>query len=101
GIRDKLVTGVQTCALPISGNGAVAGFRTRDRHVMQFFRRPRAFAGLDWPLRTHVLQRHPAHTRNRRPRRARRSAEKCSLDDFARSEERRVGKEWRSWWARG
>src|SRR5688500_20035939 len=74
GIRDYKVTGVQTCALPIS---------------------------LDRPPRAERRQRRPRrggrrrarHDRSRHSRR-RRSAER------SRSEERRVGKEGRDWWLR-
>src|SRR5206468_7849804 len=58
GIRDLIVTGVQTCALPISHSADGEVFRGADR--------------VEWGARGE-----------------------------ARSEERRVGKEWRSRWARG
>src|SRR5687767_15818667 len=76
GIRDKLVTGVQTCALPI--------WRRADA------RRPRA--------RGAVLRR--------RQRRERRGGEELHAGrrrarrDALRSEERRVGKECRSRWSK-
>src|SRR5699024_11682813 len=36
GIRDRNVTGVQTCALPIYANGYVQSIRTRDMSVSTF-----------------------------------------------------------------
>src|SRR3989441_3597415 len=86
GIRDKLVTGVQTCALPISLPRARAlcagvpderpGARQRPRH------------GADWHA-------DPARAARRHPER------QWPLDDLGRerSEERRVGKECRSRWS--
>src|SRR2546425_3119139 len=38
GIRDKLVTGVQTCALPIYGHVAGAWFSSEDYHGLGKFR---------------------------------------------------------------
>src|SRR5439155_12894200 len=66
GIRDGHVTGVQTCALPISRIRAL---------------RPRAFA------RVHPRSRARAETERLGP-----------PGNPQRSEERRVGKECRSWW---
>src|SRR5205823_7274863 len=71
GIRDKLVTGVQTCALPIFGAGNRRG-RTVSR-------------GLPWLP-------HDSGPRSSR-------SDSCRGSN-SRSEERRVGKECRSgWWA--
>src|SRR5205823_14730317 len=72
GIRDKLVTGVQTCALPISSGGAGAN---------PSWRRPR---------RAILPPR-------RAPWRAARAA--VRTPGPSRSEERRVGKEWRTRWS--
>src|SRR5437773_6773253 len=62
GIRDRDVTGVQTCALPISDD--------------------------EVPVRQTLDARHPGDIQLRCVLRA----------EFPRSEERRVGKECRSWW---
>src|SRR5206468_8249664 len=97
GIRDLIVTGVQTCALPIyvrgravrdrAGRGrGTAAARARRRH-------PRPVrAALDPHARRRV-DRHPWRTLGRAGggQRGRRGP---------RSEERRVGKEWRGWWWR-
>src|SRR3712207_8729134 len=80
GIRDIGVTGVQTCALPISAQSsreALGGFYLRDqdqRLLSQLRRRARQGRDRDGLLRG----RHPPHVR---------------------SEERRVGKECRSRWS--
>src|SRR5690625_5854544 len=65
GIRDGHVTGVQTCALPISRPGRSLCAR--------------------WP---------PGRTCCSDPR----TSVPPSRASWTRSEERRVGKEWRSWW---
>src|SRR5688500_20284083 len=79
GIRDYKVTGVQTCALPISHDRAQR--RRQGRRVA------RAPARRDRAL--------PAPHR-RRPA----GGEAADAGAPARSEERRVGKEWRSRWER-
>src|SRR5205823_7467826 len=81
GIRDKLVTGVQTCALPILLPGP-AGSAPRDSPTPP--RNPRAARARPPRGRARAAPRG-----NRRAARWRRS---CSRD---RSEERRVGKEMR------
>src|SRR3989441_7983994 len=84
GIRDKLVTGVQTCALPISGS-----LRLRVR------RRPGWRGGGD-------RSRGDGADPRRLPRGARAARPAGPPDDASggcRSEERRVGKECRSRWA--
>src|SRR5206468_7466773 len=86
GIRDLIVTGVQTCALPISAAPAFGGRGS---------------------VRDHPAARRRAHRglRVRRARGARRQAADAaalaphSAGHHARSEERRVGKECRSRWA--
>src|SRR2546429_4238435 len=82
GIRDVAVTGVQTCALPISHGGG------------------RAAAGRD-----NSVERRCVHASRTRPR-GRRPWNELQLHhpaarwrDLARSEERRVGKECRSRWS--
>src|SRR3712207_9453431 len=83
GIRDIGVTGVQTCALPISGGAAGRGRR-------------RAREG---------LRRRRGRDRPRGDRRAARAGRadlqpggRPAPRPARRSEERRVGKEWRSRW---
>src|SRR5439155_4055676 len=79
GIRDGHVTGVQTCALPISV-------------MLEGDRRPRALLG---------LPRTPAHGGGRRGGRGaeRRRVRPAPTEDLQRSEERRVGKECKTRWA--
>src|SRR5205823_9285132 len=80
GIRDKLVTGVQTCALPISREELTAPAGADGRWAP-----PRASCSR--PLR---VRRSAAAERDRRP----------SSRTHPRSEERRVGKEGSTgWWA--
>src|SRR5687767_15182854 len=86
GIRDKLVTGVQTCALPIS---------------VAWFRRPRRDRSRRscWPATSRVLPlRFVLRSLRRSPRPATRFCPGAQALPF-RSEERRVGKECRSWWS--
>src|SRR5207247_5448136 len=89
GIRDPLVTGVQTCALPIwEGHGHGMGAR---------WRRAAALSGHE-PGRgeEHLLLRY------RHGRAARHLGASAAAVGHRklRSEERRVGKEWRSRWVR-
>src|SRR5438034_10452572 len=77
GIRDHCVTGVQTCALPISGAASV---ERGDGDVNPGYHA----VGGSPPL--HAAGRRYPHSRN---------ASVAGL----RSEERRVGKEWRSRWS--
>src|SRR5687767_15667389 len=77
GIRDKLVTGVQTCALPISRSHPAAD-------LLDGKRRPAATGAPDGRLKGRG-----GRGGRQRPRAAR----------AARSEERRVGKECRSRWS--
>src|SRR5687767_15405539 len=86
GIRDKLVTGVQTCALPISGGGGHDQLRTtadarRGRH--------------------HHAGGHdePQHDRAEPGRQRARLVHLATAARVPRSEERRVGKECRSRWS--
>src|SRR5256885_4696192 len=80
GIRDYKVTGVQTCALPISG-GSTPGVLGRDQCLLRIDHLPGASPAFDC---------HARGTRIVRP-----GARACVL----RSEERRVGKECRSRWS--
>src|SRR5207248_4017298 len=83
GIRDRTVTGVQTCALPISGrpvhlllHDAPAGHEWADSR-----------AGAEAWLTIHAGRQSP-----------RCGLEATGLQEAARSEERRVGKECRCRW---
>src|SRR5690349_23818348 len=77
GIRDLYVTGVQTCALPISARDRPpVAAQSRDRSARAFLHR----GGARSPERAHSLCRWPGARQER-------------------SEERRVGKECRSRWA--
>src|SRR5256885_10773796 len=82
GIRDYKVTGVQTCALPISGSRAVPAVPKR---------RPEGRAG-DGPLDRRA-------ERGARGRSAAVERGLCAGGGARRSEERRVGKECRSRWS--
>src|SRR5207245_4624570 len=86
GIRAATVTGVQTCALPISERLYPIGDIRRSGAVTAF--------GSDWPVSTPdpFLQCEVAATR-----RAPGSLDGPVLVAAQRSEERRVGKGWR-WW---
>src|SRR2546425_7923180 len=77
GIRDKLVTGVQTCALPICGRASSRVVRELEEA------REGAMAPRRWVLPPTARWRQST-LRSRHPRR---------------SEERRVGKECRSRWS--
>src|SRR2546425_8393429 len=83
GIRDKLVTGVQTCALPISsgGEGRIVVLRNRGAEGFEDVTAAVGLAGLNLV--------HP---------RALITAD-YDADGDSRSEERRVGKECRSRWS--
>src|SRR2546425_9699843 len=81
GIRDKLVTGVQTCALPILAQGTERRFEARE------IARPR------------VARRAPQREVGAKRPRLGRETERRELPLHLRSEERRVGKECRSRWS--
>src|SRR5258707_6390972 len=87
GIRDIGVTGVQTCALPISRRGQVAVHGTEEP------RAPEAPDDDDVQLR----QRHALLPARRRLAPSRGCA--SAAQGESRSEERRVGKECRSRWS--
>src|SRR2546429_2756248 len=86
GIRDVAVTGVQTCALPISGREvAVEGLVTHGAlQVLAIFDKPDPLDGPFFEETIYVT-----------PSRLARTAQQ----EIARSEERRVGKECRSRWS--
>src|SRR5436309_5856743 len=85
GIRDFHVTGVQTCALPISPPEAVASLREEAGEALGVVRRKEALLAF--------LRRAEAVPLE--------EVEKASRDrlEAGRSEERRVGKECRSRWS--
>src|SRR5690606_40074081 len=81
GIRDFHVTGVQTCALPISDRPALDGCEG----LLHLF-----------PWRTVIVADHPEKQRNERTELE--CLDNPGVEPPARSEERRVGKECRSRW---
>src|SRR5207248_8214280 len=76
GIRDRTVTGVQTCALPISPCACSSYWQSHSR---------RRYTASE-----------PTHTRKAECHNNRESIS-IYLSTLNRSEERRVGKEWRCW----
>src|SRR5207249_5575706 len=93
GIRDRNVTGVQTCALPILR----AGRDQRDPPVAAL---PQA-GEVPIALGAAVgAEEHQPWRRERDLLRLRFPADLLRAPEDQRSEERRVGKECRSWWAR-
>src|SRR5205823_9554220 len=93
GIRDKLVTGVQTCALPISlpGPQVVAGEEIPPVHQERA-----AAAGVSGDGNCEESRRDFARLVVERDLRT--DVIVAAVDD-PRSEERRVGKEWRCRWS--
>src|SRR5205823_9555208 len=87
GIRDKLVTGVQTCALPISWLRHLATRTTCHRS---------ASVKRSKNVRRRATANFSASESSEPPSRASRSV----IAEAKRSEERRVGKECRCRWAR-
>src|SRR2546425_3843662 len=88
GIRDKLVTGVQTCALPISGGVGLLQLRQRLLRVAPeavVLRVEPQELGQVCACAITVAEREVAHAR--------------VIQRLVRSEERRVGKECRSRWS--
>src|SRR3546814_3927379 len=87
--RCALVTGVQTCALPIFGRFARAGAQPRQHPSEQVRLLGRHLVHADDAIGTVAL--------------AISAADACIVDEHLRSEERRVGKECvstcRSWWS--
>src|SRR5207249_8483012 len=91
GIRDRNVTGVQTCALPIS-RPMIPRANTASRKLIRDWREDRGPAETfqnSYPRLRFAI--HPGH----RPAHSRIAG--LFGDCFVRSEERRVGKECRSW----
>src|SRR5687767_15176651 len=91
GIRDKLVTGVQTCALPISVVGPSVSSCHRSRRDQVLRSRDHASPGVPESWRV------PACGRQLRAERELSPGNSASLSG-SRSEERRVGKECRCGW---
>src|SRR2546427_5759456 len=85
GIRDLTVTGVQTCALPISAQARVRR-RCPSAGLLDVTQRPQ--------VRPHGVRHHGAPCPQRR-----RAARGVLGEQRSRSEERRVGKECRSRWS--
>src|SRR5699024_12146942 len=92
GIRDRNVTGVQTCALPISA--ATSATAAVDEAI-------RLFVLLGWS--EPVARQSIEHVCGVLARTGARHTtfENLRRDKYARSEERRVGKEWRCRWSEG
>src|SRR5205823_6889162 len=88
GIRDKLVTGVQTCALPISVPGGAVTDTAVGRKRRRISPTRAAVAGSS-PAPTTAISIGGIATRSRAPRS---SAKAVGCWPMARSEERRVGK---------
>src|SRR5205823_10566819 len=97
GIRDKLVTGVQTCALPIYNLAVVlSGCTDIDERVFLVAERLQHLIALRTQVLVGVLRLVRRLFRGRRI--FRRLAVLFEPLLAARSEERRVGKECRCWW---
>src|SRR2546423_3088094 len=84
GIRDKLVTGVQTCALPIWFSPTFAGRIMYERTTKRVLSLP------------HIIR--PANVGENRGELKQNPCGRCATSR-PRSEERRVGKECRSRWS--
>src|SRR5205823_10310192 len=94
GIRDKLVTGVQTCALPIYAGST--------RYLILPFLVALTFTRLIAPPSAIRASTESAISGSSVPFRmvsTLRAPESTSVQRARRSEERRVGKEWRARWA--
>src|SRR5205085_9153739 len=100
GIRDLTVTGVQTCALPISERDREEPLRLLRERLR--YDRGHSSEGSDVLSPCRATCRHPTQPPlpgdAQRPRC--RCREQAEADYQARSEERRVGKECRSRWGR-
>src|SRR5438046_5539252 len=94
GIRDWSVTGVQTCALPIS----CPALRSCDKRTIHqtCALYPRSQEG---SLTAHLVRKAHESPRKRESQSSSRDALAACSGSRARSEERRVGKEWRSRWS--
>src|SRR5205823_9719919 len=93
GIRDKLVTGVQTCALPIYApqltySGRLPKTTLSPRRLRLFFYPTVRLAQRAWGVSTRWIAARCGLTHG----------PEASAPRWSRSEERRVGKECRSWW---
>src|SRR5205823_11755280 len=91
GIRDKLVTGVQTCALPIWGGLPVVAIEEPESsHGLGAGRSP---LGLRRSFGHDLDQGEADGQKHRQDRGRQRAGERLSRMSAKRSEERRVGKE--------
>src|SRR5207249_9631630 len=100
GIRDRNVTGVQTCALPISAKGAMASAVVQKISTGWWTKRSATIEmGTKISSQFSEGRRKPGTERPLYPRRMAREYTTIVLH-IERSEERRVGKEWRSGGAR-
>src|SRR5207244_8534776 len=96
GIRDDLVTGVQTCALPIFEIPRV------DEHVEQISgEREDGGEDVDGAREEHERERREREAELERTGRRDTTGGDRAVPRPLRSEERRVGKEWRAWGGRG
>src|SRR5205823_11845423 len=93
GIRDKLVTGVQTCALPILRTPQL--LRSSREVARESCVVVRSTIAARSSAQTPAGQRKPRRRESERANRAGSSAPR-SRPGRLRSEERRVGKEWRA-----
>src|SRR5437016_12634049 len=108
GIRDWSVTGVQTCALPIYGGGRKFGVSFRRGDVRRIFFHPRHLDGFGPGTSQCECSLVREAVEHAAPAGILRDCfivlllieVKASLLPMQRSEERRVGKEWRSWGSR-
>src|SRR5207245_7681565 len=89
GIRDATVTGVQTCALPISSCGMASGLLSMGAVDAVFLGSATTGLGISPPVEPEGSVGYMLCLSSWLP------ADACSY--FLRSEERRVGKECRSW----
>src|SRR5687767_15233723 len=95
GIRDKLVTGVQTCALPISKSPTPSSHgKQRAGHCCRYCYTPTSSLGCK-AARPSTCASPWAD-----PKRARNRSASTTTRRTSRSEERRVGKECRARWSR-
>src|SRR5207249_7214844 len=99
-IRDRNVTGVQTCALPIFLQFvANVNLRLLFRLIRGIVLRPPNRGGLGWELGLQYAVRAAIGSSYQLDKTSRPICRGCQYRARGRSEERRVGKEWR--WRRG
>src|SRR5205823_7119873 len=93
GIRDKLVTGVQTCALPICQRALGAGPRRSSRRATSSWRARSVWIMAAGRLNFGISLRALSLEQASKPSRRVLSLSPVHDNDYGRSEERRVGKE--------